>query len=95
MPTLKSGQFVDARKGPRQTTTPTTYVTPTHKPPPKSAVQRQTEYRLRLNAAGRIEVRGIYAHPDDHATLRAVAVSLQKARQGAVKPDPRQRKLAL
>lgn len=83
MPTLKSGQFVDARKGSN----------PNPKPPPKSAVQRQTEYRLRLNAAGRVEVRGIYAHPDDHATLRAVAATLQKARQGIAKPDPRQHKL--
>ena len=83
MPTLKSGQFVDARKGSNP------------KPAPKSAVQRQTEYRLRLNAAGRIEVRGIYAHPDDHATLLAVAASLQKDRQCVAKPDPRQRTLPL
>lgn len=93
MPTLKSGQFIDARKGSKPNPKPNH--NPAPKPAPKSAVQRQTEYRLRLNAAGRIEVRGIYAHPDDHATLRAVAASLQKARQGVVKPDPRQHNLAL
>lgn len=58
--------------------------------PRKTGAQRQTEYRQRLAARNRIELRGVYAHPDDHAKIRAFAHSLQNARQDAATPDPRQ-----
>lgn len=71
MATRKDGSHFDARTKPHNALARVK----------KSGSQRQTEYRLRLASKGRTEVRGVYAHADDHASIRAFAHALQKARQ--------------
>lgn len=45
-----------------------------------SNAERQAAYRAARAAAGLVEVRGIYAHPDDVASLKASAARLAKKR---------------
>lgn len=46
----------------------------------KTVAERQRDYKARQREAGLVEVRGIYAHPDDHASIRAHAAKLHKRR---------------
>lgn len=43
--------------------------------------QRQAAYRAARAAAGLVEVRGLFAHADDHAAVKAYAARLAKKRQ--------------
>lgn len=46
----------------------------------KTDAERQDALRKRREAAGLVEVRGIWLHPADHAAIKALAVKLQKRR---------------
>jgi hypothetical protein len=41
----------------------------------------QRAYRERQSALGRAEVRGIYAHRDDHAAVKAAAARINRRRE--------------
>lgn len=47
----------------------------------KTAAQRVTESKARKIAAGLREIRSLWAHPDDHATIRAHAAKLSAKRE--------------
>lgn len=49
----------------------------------KTAAERQRAMRQARADAGLVEVRGIYAHQDDHATIKAYAAKLQRKRDKA------------
>jgi hypothetical protein len=55
-----------------------------HVAPPMSAAktstQRGNELRQRRAAQGLQEVRGVWAHPEDHAAIKKYAVTLTRAR---------------
>lgn len=51
----------------------------------KSNAQRQREYRARKAAETVTEVRGIFAHPDDHAEVKEAAAKIARRRQRAAK----------
>ena len=48
-----------------------------------TTAQRQAAYRARKAAAGLSEVRGIFAHPDDHPPIKKAAARISAQR---VKP---------
>ena len=52
----------------------------------KTTTERQREFRQRK--AGTPEVRGIFAHPDDHADIKAHAAKIAKKRQRLTKAKP-------
>lgn len=47
----------------------------------KSTAQRQREFLERKLRLGETAVRGIFAHPDDHAPIKAYAGKLRRKRQ--------------
>ena len=49
--------------------------------PKKTGAQRQNEYRQRLAAKGRVELRGIYAYMEDRDKIREFAARLTIERQ--------------
>lgn len=53
--------------------------------PPKTNAERQREYRARKAAEQQTEVRGIFAHPDDHPAIKEHADKLQRRRERAAK----------
>jgi len=56
-------------------------------PSPKTTAQRQAAYRARKAQIGTAEVRGIFAHPDDHPAIKnaATAITAARRRQGESK----------
>jgi len=46
----------------------------------KTTAERQQAFRARRASDGQVEVRGVFAHPDDHAAIKAYAARLQKRR---------------
>lgn len=54
--------------------------------PAKTNAQRQAEFRARKASEQQAtEVRGIFAHPDDHAEVKEAAAKIARRRQRAVK----------
>lgn len=51
--------------------------------PAKTAAERQREFRARKAEQSAQEVRGIFAHPDDHEAIKAHAAKLQRKRDKA------------
>ena len=52
----------------------------------KTNAERQRELRARRKLdEDRTEVRGIYAHPDDHAEVKEAAAKIARRRQRAAK----------
>jgi len=51
----------------------------------KSTAERQREFRARKAQQSTPEVRGIFAHPDDHEPIKAHAAKLQRSRERAAK----------
>ena len=47
---------------------------------PQTPTDRQRAYKARHRAAGRKEVRNLWAHPDDHAAIKAFAYNLNRKR---------------
>ena len=47
--------------------------------------ERQAAYRARKAAEQLTEVRGIFAHPDDHAAVKEAAAKIARKRQRAAK----------
>lgn len=47
----------------------------------KTTAQRQREFRERKALQSALEVRGIFAHPDDHPPIKAYAAKLQRRRE--------------
>ena len=54
----------------------------------KTAAQRQREFRERKAEQCAAEVRGIFAHPDDHEPIKAHAAKLQRKRAKGGKTPP-------
>jgi hypothetical protein len=48
----------------------------------KTTAERQRIYKDARRAEGLVELRGIYAHPNDRASVKALADKLLGARQG-------------
>ena len=46
----------------------------------KTPAERKAAQRARLAQKGLAEVRGIFAHPDDHAKIKAAAARVKKRR---------------
>lgn len=57
----------------------------------KTTAERQRDYRRALADAGRVEVRGIFAHPDDHAAIKEHAAKLLKRRESRSATHPHTR----
>lgn len=55
---------------------------------PKTTAQRQADLRAARQRAGLREVRNLWAHPDDHATIRAKAAQLAQQRESAAAKAP-------
>lgn len=53
--------------------------------PAKTNAERQREYRARKAAETVTEVRGIFAHLDDHAEVKEAAAKIARRRQRAAK----------
>ena len=51
----------------------------------KTNAERQRDWRERNKQDGNTEVRGIFAHRDDHAAIKAYAAKLARKRAKAVK----------
>jgi hypothetical protein len=49
----------------------------------KTTAERQQAFRARRASDGQTEVRGVFAHPDDHAAIKAYAAKVTKKRQNA------------
>ena len=47
----------------------------------KTNAERQRQYRDRKAQEGETEIRGIYAHPDDHQAVKAYAERLARKRK--------------
>ena len=47
----------------------------------KTPAERQREFRARKAAETATEVRGIFAHPDDHAAIKAAAAKIARRRK--------------
>jgi hypothetical protein len=58
---------------------------PKPKPPAKTNAERQREFRARRAAQQSFEVRGIFAHHDDHAAIKEAAVKIARKRARAAK----------
>lgn len=54
----------------------------------KTTAERQREFRARRAADSIVEVRGLFAHVDDHASIKAHAAKLAKRRERAGKAKP-------
>jgi hypothetical protein len=51
----------------------------------KTTAERQRAYKDARRAEGLVELRGIYAHPDDRAAVKALADKLLGARRPTVR----------
>lgn len=51
----------------------------------KTNAERQREYRARQAQQNQTEVRGIFAHPDDHQAVKDEAAKINRRRQRAQK----------
>lgn len=51
----------------------------------KTTAERQAAYRARKTAAEQTEVRGVFAHPDDHAAIKEHAEKLARKRERQMK----------
>ena len=51
----------------------------------KTNAERQREFRQRKADTEATEVRGIFAHPDDHAEVKEAAAKIARRRQRAAK----------
>lgn len=51
----------------------------------KTTAQRQRTFRARKAEQQMTEVRGIFAHPDDHGAVKAAAVEIARKRLETVK----------
>lgn len=60
-------------------------MTPTKKTVAKTSAERQEALRLRRAQEGLTEVRGLYARPDDHAKIKALAKGLRPPAKKAIK----------
>ena len=49
--------------------------------PPKTTAERQREFRARKAAEQQTEVRGVFAHPDDHPAIKDHALKLARKRE--------------
>jgi len=56
-------------------------------PKPLTNAERQRAFRARKAAKAATEVRGLFAHPDDHQTVKDCAAKLAKKRAKAAKAD--------
>lgn len=54
----------------------------------KTNAERQREFRARKAETVTTEVRGIFAHPDDHAEVKEVAAKIARRRQRLAKRAP-------
>ena len=54
----------------------------------KTTAQRQADFRRRKAQSGEKEVRGIFAHADDHEPIKTHAAKLAKRRGRKVTPQP-------
>jgi hypothetical protein len=54
----------------------------------KTNAQRQAEFRARKIEEAATEVRGIFAHADDHAAIKEHAAKLAKRRERAMLKAP-------
>lgn len=55
---------------------------------PKSTADRQKALRERRAAQGLTEVRGLYARPEHHAQIKALAATIAKQPGGKIPPGP-------
>ena len=53
--------------------------------PAKTPAERQAAFRARKAQADTAEVRGIFAHPDDHADIKAAAAKIARRRERQAK----------
>ncbi|MBA3591813.1 hypothetical protein [Methylibium sp.] len=53
----------------------------------KTTAQRQAEFRARKAAEQATEVRGIFAHPDDHTEVKEAAAKIARRRMRLAKRD--------
>jgi hypothetical protein len=51
----------------------------------KTNAERQREFRARKAQTEATEVRGIFAHPDDHAEVKEAAAKIARRRQRVAK----------
>lgn len=51
----------------------------------KTNAERQRDFRARKAQTDAAEVRGIFAHPDDHAAIKEAAAKIARRRQRAAK----------
>ena len=58
---------------------------PKHGGAAKTNAERQREFRQRKADTEATEVRGIFAHPDDHAEVKEAAAKIARRRQRATK----------
>lgn len=65
---------------------PTPHMT-TDAPEPMTNAERQRAFRARKAAQTAAEVRGVFAHPDDHQAVKDYAAKLSKKRAKAEKAD--------
>lgn len=65
---------------------PTPHMT-TDAPKPMTNAERQRAFRARKAAQTAAEVRGVFAHPDDHRAVKDYAAKLAKKRAKAEKAD--------
>jgi hypothetical protein len=56
--------------------------------PAKTTTERVAALRQRRLEAGQTEVRGIFAHADDHAAIKEHAAKLAKRRERAMRKAP-------
>lgn len=57
--------------------------------PAKTNAERQRDFRQRKADTGSVEVRGIFAHPDDHAEVKEAAAKIARRRaRGAKRAAP-------
>jgi hypothetical protein len=49
--------------------------------PAKTAAERQRDFRARKAEQQATEVRGVFAHPDDHEAIKAHAAKLARKRE--------------
>ena len=59
----------------------------TDAPKPMTNAERQRDFRARKAAQTAAEVRGVFAHPDDHQAVKDYAAKLAKKRAKAEKAD--------
>ena len=59
---------------------------PTEATKPMTNAERQRAFRARKAGQTKTEVRGLFAHPDDHKSVKDYAAKLARKRSKAVRP---------